>query len=234
MDEKEKEARDTLAYALKKKLYLYSYIFMIVFSLVSLLVSCLGLIIDSSLEAEAVKGANIVLYVSIGVSVIALILIAWLSALYFVNGEDKNVSPSKIKTVSFLKCAIRFLNMCHGLLLLIAATQNAGGAGKPANSFFRIYGIFILVLEGLMFLYSLWMAAWIKENPERYQTPVFPKKEQDKVASNRHVPEEKAPTPKTEAKAIEEDKVIEVPLQDEGVPLAIGHEKKTRKKSTKK
>lgn len=169
-EEKEKQqATATVKGLLLRKLYLYSYIFLIVFAAVDILMALILLIIDAAAGTTLNPSIPILLYVSLGFAVVALILIAWLSALYFVDSEE---APSfrKIKTIAVLKTLIRSFNMVTGALILAAALL---GAGIGAHSFFVGYGVVICVIEGVMFLYSLFHNAWVKENPERYQSPVY-------------------------------------------------------------
>ena len=119
--------------------------------------------------------------------------------------------------VSLLRVIIRFVYLACGIVMLVSTYVGlAGGSDKPWTGFIRGWSIVLIVIEGLMALYALWKNAWIKENPERYLTPVYPLTK--KTTSSRKVqPQEKkkeTPNPKT----IAQDNAIEVEVKEAETP----------------
>ena len=90
MDDEHKHAmaKDILSSEIKKRLYLYSYIFLIVLTVVNLLLFIICLIVDGQ-EAASRAPSLVASYVGIAFAVINLFLIAILSALYFVESGER-------------------------------------------------------------------------------------------------------------------------------------------------
>jgi hypothetical protein len=221
-DEQQKQlAADILKSQAQKKLYLYSYIFMVAIALLNVLLSGVGMIVD--LE----KGLNYVYYyLAIGFGVFGLLLIAWLSALYFVNG-DEAPSAGRIKAVGIIKLLIRSSNALASVFFLVASFVYASAESKGWNGFLRGFSIVILIIEGVMLVYSLWKNAWIKENPERYVTPVYPMVPGEGAVSK--------VTPRQTPEAKEAVEVQALPSQSKQPELieAKVHEKSSDKKTKK-
>jgi hypothetical protein len=172
-EQKHQFAKDVIASEMKKRLYLYSYIALIVLAFLAILFAAISLVVDAQLSSNQ-QPSMACSYVALSFSGLGLIFIAILSALYFVDPSE-SATPSRIKAVSFFRVAIRFCNLASGLTMMVSSFVGlAGGSEKGWNSFIKGWGIALLVIEGLMFLYELWKLAWIKENPERYLTPVYP------------------------------------------------------------
>jgi hypothetical protein len=221
-EEQEKQlATDILKSQAQKRLYLYSYIFMVAIALLNVLLAGVGMIVD--LE----KGLNyIYYYLAIGFGVFGLLLIAWLSALYFVDG-DQAPTPGRIKAVGIIKVLIRSSNTLASVFFLVASFVYAESESKGWNGFLRGFSIVIMVLEGVMLLYSLWKNAWIKENPERYVTPVYPMVPGEGAVSK--VTPHQAP----EAKETVEVQALASPNKQPEMIEAKVHEKPVEKKQKK-
>jgi hypothetical protein len=222
-DQQKQLATDILKSQAQKKLYLYSYIFMVIIAFLDVLLAGIGMIVD--LE----KGLNYVYYyLAIGFGVFGLLLIAWLSALYFVNG-DEAPTPGRIKAVGVIKLLIRSANALSGVFFLVASFVYQSSQSTGWNGFLRGYSIVILVVEGIMILYSLWKNAWIKENPDRYVTPVYPVVPGEGAVSAVR-PQEEAPQQKTQPQAIpqqeKQPELIEAKVHEKP---ATKSKKKTRK-----
>jgi hypothetical protein len=206
--ENEKAARGILKNALKKKLYLYDYIGMIVLALFDALMAGIGLIIASN-DGDAMGW----LYAALAFAIVAILMLAWLSALYFVD-SDEAPSFTKIQVVAVVKDIFRGSSLlANGLLLTNALLENSKKV-TSWNTFLTYDAIVLLVIEGLFFLYGLWQNAWVKENPERYMTPVYPiAKDEEPAPRNSEknpapvLKEEKPSLPKKEVVAIEAKEV---------------------------
>jgi MFS family permease len=221
-DEQQKQlAADILKSQVQKKLYLYSYIFMVAIAFLNVLLAGVGMIVD--LE----KGLNyIYYYLAIGFGVFGLLLIAWLSALYFVNG-DEAPSAGRVKAVGIIKLLIRCANTLASVFFLVASFVYESAESKGWNGFLRGFSIVILVLEGVMILYTLWKNAWIKENPDRYVTPVYPMVPGEGAVSK--------VTPHQAPEAKETTEVRSLPAQEKEPQMieAKVHEKPAEKKQKK-
>lgn len=164
---KEKEARLALKNALKTKLYLYDYIGMIVVCLLDAILCGIGLIVDAN------AGRSLVfLYVALAFSILAIFALAWLSALYFVD-SDETPSFKRIKWTSVIKNILRFAGIGCGAFMLTSALLGSGGENSGWGDFLRYFAILLLTIESLFFLFGLWQSAWVKENPERFVTPIY-------------------------------------------------------------
>lgn len=200
--EKHQIVRDTLSEDLKKRLYLYSYIFLIVLAVVAILLSGINLIVDSSASSD--RSANqIATYVAIALAVVSLVMIAWLSALYFVQGDE--VTPGRIKAVGVLRILLRLLNALTGIAFMVCGFLT--GDKKGWDNFYQGWGIGIAVVEGILFLYEIWKYLWIQENPQRYATPSYVAAPNDLAPKKEPSPARKPAAPKKE---IPDSKVIEV------------------------
>lgn len=208
---------------LQQKAYLYSYIFMIIIALANILLSGVGMIVD--LE----KGLDYVwYYLAIGFGLASLLFIVWLSTLYFVGGDEKP-SAGRIKAVGIMKILVRAANLLTGTWFLTLSFVYQSAQSKGWNGFLRGYGIVIMILEGVMVIYSLWKNAWIRENPERYMTPVYPVVPGDSSEVAPH--QESAAQPATPKSAKAEPKAIAA--SPEPQLIEVHETKKSRKKSTK-
>lgn len=229
-DQKHAMAKDILSSELKKRLYLYSYIFLIALSVVDLILFIIALVVDAQ-ESSSRMPSLVCSYVGIAFSVIALFLIAILSALYFVRPDDE-VSFARIKAVNHIRVALRAFGLAAGLTLIVSSFLGlAGGSDKPFNAFAKGWGIAIAAIEGTMFIYALWHNAWIRENPEKYTTPVYPIKGEDKATKAPAKKEEKEAASKQETLLPKAD-VVEVEAHYQN-PAQISHKNKTKKKSKK-
>jgi hypothetical protein len=229
-DQKHAMAKDILSSELKKRLYLYSYIFLIVLSVVDLVIFIIALVVDAQDSASRMPSL-ICSYVGIAFAVINLFLIAILSALYFVQPDDE-VSFARIKAVNHLRVALRAFGLASGVTLIVSSFLGlAGGSDKPFNTFAKGWGIAITAIEGVMFIYALWHNAWIRENPEKYTTPVYPLKGEEKTTKAPAKKEEKEPVSKEKSIAPETE-VVEVEAHYQK-PAQITHDDKTKKNSGK-
>lgn len=165
-EQRQSEARKTLNEAIAEKVALYSYVLMILLALCNLLIVGVGMIVDAN------QSRNLAwLYVALAFGVLALIALAWLSALYFVD-RDEAPSKGKMKAAFVLKDLLRGFGFAVGAFLLTASLLGAGGEGSGWGAFLKGYGIGVMLIEGVVFFYGLWKNAWIQENPERYLTPI--------------------------------------------------------------
>jgi hypothetical protein len=165
-EQRQSEARKTLNEAIAEKVALYSYVLMILLALSNLLIVGVGMIVDAN------QSRNLAwLYVALAFGVLALIVLAWLSALYFVD-HDEAPSKGKMKMAFVLKDLLRGFGFAVGAFLFVASLLGAGGEGSGWGAFLKGYGIAVMLVEGVVFFYGLWKNAWIQENPERYLTPI--------------------------------------------------------------
>ncbi|MCI1244342.1 MAG: hypothetical protein LKG11_00045 [Bacilli bacterium] len=148
----------------RSRLNLYSYVCQIVFVFLDLLVAGVSLIVAHG------AGVNLVyLWVGFGGAVFSLILIAVLSALYFVGDEEERNSLGRIKASLSVRMGLRIV----GLLIMAAFLLHLGLVSQGDSNwggFLYVYSVLGLIVSGLALIYSIWKAAWIKENPERYQS----------------------------------------------------------------
>ena len=230
MDDEHKHAmaKDILSSEIKKRLYLYSYIFLIVLTVVNLLLFIICLIVDGQ-EAASRAPSLVASYVGIAFAVINLFLIAILSALYFVESGER-VSMARIKAVNGIRVALRAFGLGAGITMIVASSVGlAGGADKPLSVFIKSWGIAIAAIEGIMTIYALWHNAWIRENPEKYTTPVYSLKETKQAEPS---PVKKDATPAQENPSLSSQRkpeAIEVGVHDQK-PLSLSHKEKRKKK----
>jgi len=211
-EQKHQLIKDTLSAEVKKKLYLYSYIGLLLLAIINILFAAISLVLDSNLSSDQ-HASMICSYVALGFAGLNLLFLAILSAFYFVQG-DEEPSLKRIRGVSLLRIFVRFVNLGVGVSFLVSTYLGlAGGSEKWWNAFIRGWSIVLIVIEGLMFLYALWKNAWIKENPERYLTPVYPLSEKTTSLKKKesNVPAKKAAA-KNKTIALKND-VIEVPVE---------------------
>lgn len=217
-EEEQKAARLTLQNALKRKLYLYDYVGMIVLGLFDALLSGISLII-----ANNEGGTMGFLYTALAFAILAVLMLAWLSALYFVDA-DEAPSFAKIKMVAVVKDIFRSSGLGANAFLLVHALLENSKKTTSWNSFLAYDAIILLVIEGLFFFFGLWQNAWVRENPERYLSPVYPQKKKEGAP---------APAPSAKpapSKALNEP---EKPALPQGEPLAIPVKKSQSKKNKK-
>lgn len=217
-EEKHQVVKDVISEEVKRRLYLYSYIALIVLSVVDILFAAISLIIDGQKGDHAASMAAS--YVALAFGVICLILLAILSALYFVQPEE--TTSKRIHAVGLFRILIRFAGLFCALGLLSASFLGLSDGNTSWTYFVRGWAIAVTAIEGLMCLYELWKSAWIKENPERYLTPAYPLV---KSASS-----STPSAPKETRKPLEEksDPVIEVE-EKHPEPKAIPSPKKKKK-----
>ena len=223
-DQKRAMAKETVSSEIKKRLYLYSYIFLIVLTVAQLLLFVISLVVDGQ-EADSRLASLICGYVGIALAVINLVLIAILSALYFVRSENE-ASFARIKAVNHIRVALRAFGFGAGVTMIISAYLGlAGGGDKPWNAFIKGWGIAIAAIEGIMMIAALWHEAWIRENPEKYITPVYPLKTQ--TAAKRE------PAPASKEKTAEtinaHPEVLEVEAHYQTPPQLTNKTKKKKK-----
>ncbi|MCH3910007.1 MAG: hypothetical protein LKF75_02065 [Bacilli bacterium] len=205
----------------QQKFYLYSYIFMIVIALLDILLAGIGMIVD--LE----KGLNYVwYYLAIGSGLVSLLLLAWLSALYFV-GADEAPSSARIKCVSVIRVLIRLFNVLNGVFFLVLSIVYKDSQSNGWNGFMKGYGIVIIVIEAIMFVYALWKNAWIKENPGRYVSPTYP------VYPSEGAKEETKVSSKKEERKVEHTE-IRPAIENKEEPAMIEVKSTPKKKASKK
>jgi hypothetical protein len=204
-EEKHQFAKDIVAAEVKNRLYLYSYIALIVLALADVLFPAISLIVDST--ASSRDSSMALSYVALGFSVVALIMLAILSALYFVQPDE--VSEKRIHAVGILRILLRFVGLFCGVALLTSSYLGLGGGASGWTYFVRGWGIALCVIEGVMSLFELWKNAWIKENPEKYLSPAHPLSTVE--AKNPAPTKKETAQPQAAAKPIaQEDKIIEV------------------------
>jgi hypothetical protein len=222
-EQKNRLIKETLSAEVKKRLYLYSYIALIVLSFCAVLFAAISLIVDANVGGNQ-QPSMICSYVCLGFAVVSLILLSVLSAFYFVNPED--ASLARIHGVSLLRVLIRFTLFASGIAMMSSSFLGLGGDnGLSWRGFARGWGITLLAIEGIMFVFSLWKNAWIKENPERYLTPVYPLAKKKPAPASK--PSGNAVVAKEEKKAASKPKtdVFEVEVE-ESDPKAIEAKKK--------
>jgi cytochrome bd-type quinol oxidase subunit 2 len=162
MDNKE-QFHDPIA-EFRSRINLYSYICQITFVFLDLLIGGVSLITAHD------DGLNLtVLWIAFGSSVVSLIFIAVLSALYFAGDDEERNSYSRMKATLSIRMTLRGL----GLLTMILFLIHLGFFQKTATSwsnFLYVYAILGLIVSGLSLIYAIWKLAWMKQNPERYET----------------------------------------------------------------
>jgi hypothetical protein len=216
---------------LRNNIVLYSFIGQIVLALLILFLSVTSLIVASN---ASVSVQIAYFYVALAFSFVDIILIAWQAALYFVGDDEEKVTKRRIHFTYGLRVAFRFSNLILGVSLILGEYVGGGVNGTSSSSwdgFIKIATILILVAEGVILLYSLWKAAWMRENPERYSygipNPEVPYEEKGKAhnVQKGNNPSKKPSNP-TEVKQIEIPKKMIVPPS----PLFIEQQKKKDKK----
>ena len=160
---KESEARLVYKNKITKNINLALFIASCVLVFLTLLLSAFLLIT----EGEKDVGARVIAYVFFGLAIFALILACIRIGLMFVHSKD-GLTRTRFKAIDIVKLIANgtliaaHITLVIGLFFLDTANVNSGFAG-----FLKVYSIFILVLEVILFVYGLWRMAWIKENPER-------------------------------------------------------------------
>ena len=160
---KESEARLVYKNKITKNINLALFIASCVLVYITLLLSAFLLIV----EGEKDIGAKVISYIFFGFAVVALILSCIRIGLMFIHSKD-GLTKARFKAIDVVKLIANgtliaaHITLVIGLFFLGSASVNGGFA-----SFLKVYAIFILVLEIILFVYGLWRMAWIKENPER-------------------------------------------------------------------
>src|SRR5574344_938880 len=108
-EEKHQVVKDVISEEVKRRLYLYSYIALIVLSVVDILFVAISLIIDGQKGDHAASMAAS--YVALAFGVICLIFLAILSALYFVQPEE--TTSKRIHAVGLFRILIRCKAACQ-------------------------------------------------------------------------------------------------------------------------
>lgn len=163
MDEKEREAHLVYKNKFVHSLYLYSFIFLAVIAAMMVLIIGVSLILYSNEQRDLLW-----LYVSGGFALAGVIVTAILSAFLFVD-TDGGYTLRRMKATNVVKAILRCLNALTAGWILVAAYQDATEGWW--NGFMEGFSLVIIALEGIMFFYSLWHIAWMKENPGRYLSP---------------------------------------------------------------
>jgi hypothetical protein len=199
--------KDIVAADVKSRLYLYSYIALVLLSIADVLFPSISLIVDSNTSGADRTASMATSYVALAFAVIALILLAILSALYFVQPDE--VSERRIHAVGLFRILLRFVGLFSGVALLTSSYLGLAGGAGGWNYFVRGWGIALCVIEGTMSLFELWKNAWIKENPEKYLSPASPvQKSETRMTSPAKKEAEKPVSPQQEIAP--EEKIIEV------------------------
>jgi hypothetical protein len=204
-DERHQVVKDIVSAEIKSRLYLYSYIALIVLAFVDVLFPAISLIVDST---GSDRGASMAAsYVALAFAIVALVMLAILSALYFVQPDE--VSPKRIAAVGILRILLRFVGLACGIALLTSSYLGLGGGNAGWTYFVRGWGIAFSIIEGIMSLFELWKNAWIKENPEKYLSPAYPV---GKVEPKPEAPAKRNPAKAEAPKAslAKEEPVVEV------------------------
>ena len=159
----ENEARLVYKNKITKNLNLAAFIALCVLVYLTVLLSAFLLITEGEKEA-APKAIS---YVFFGFGIFGVILVSVLIGLMFVHSKE-GLTITRFKAIDIVKLMIRgamifsHITLCIGVFFLGSMSVNSG-----FNGFLRVYSIFIIVLEIILFVYGLWRMAWIKENPER-------------------------------------------------------------------
>jgi hypothetical protein len=207
--------------AIKGKIILVSYIGQALLALLSVLLLGASLLVGNNYSEGAVASLPY-FYVSGAFSIVLVILVSIESALYFVGPIEERSSAKRIKAAMGLRLAFRITMLLLSGTGLLGEYVGGGVAGRKGyDDFLLVFFYLLLVVEGLLFLYTLWKMAWIKENPERFSygyigNKKVPTKVEDTSIDNGQniVNEEK-----------EEPRVSKIPL--------IGRKKKERKEKKK-
>ena len=148
----------TLKARLKVLFHLSSYI---ILGLLTLFGS--GLFLYFLLAKKGVGEASWIIYAFGAFSLLSLLLYVVLLLLSFLplrKGE------SYFFSLDILYASIRIALLFSGLMLLLSSY--AFKEEEETVSLLRTYSVFLLVFEGVFFVFGLLMMAWFKENPERY------------------------------------------------------------------
>ena len=148
----------------RSRLNLYSYVCQLVFVFLDLLMCGVSLILAHE------DGLNLVyLWISLGGAVVSLVLLAVLSALYFAGTPEERNTRGRIRACLVIRMSLRIIGlviMTGFLLHLGLVSPNETGW----SHFLYIYSILGLIVSGLSTIYAIWKLAWMKQNPERYET----------------------------------------------------------------
>ena len=197
----ENEARIFYKNKITKTIYLISYVFLCLFGVVFSLVSGIGLIVENGKSPSSVY-----LYICLGFG-LASLLMAIIAICLASFHREEGLNISRFNFILVLKIILRGLNLIGSLILLLGSFF--GPIGLDANNegwgnFIRIFAIFLLIVEGTAFLYSLWKIAWRKENPDRYAPGVISKgREKPKYTATKVEQEPKETKRKDNIKKIE-------------------------------
>jgi cytochrome bd-type quinol oxidase subunit 2 len=160
--ENNQKPRDPIA-EFRSRINLYSYICQVAFVFFDLLVGGVSLIVAH--DADQALGF---LWAAFGCSIFSLILVAILSALYFVGDDEERNSLSRIRASLWIRMSLRIL----GVITMCMFFIHLGVIVKTATNwtnFLNVYAVVGVVISGLATMYAIWKLAWMKENPERYQ-----------------------------------------------------------------
>ena len=119
-------------------------------------------------------GLTIALFCLLGLSGADILI---LSAIYFVGGPERVVSKGRIKAALFFRTVDRLAHLAYAVVLLILSFRIPNAEG--VKHLFFVSSLIIMVLQLIVLLFSFWHRAWVKENPERYQTMVVPHPKKD-------------------------------------------------------
>jgi hypothetical protein len=168
LDEKERQAKTTLKNGVRKRASLASYFFMGFLGVADTLLSTIALILDNKASAKLFW-----LWFAFAGGVLSLVFFSWLSALYFADNSGEP-SERRIGMVGLTKLLIRVSAMVYGSFTLVAISQGSLASETGWKTFLWPYAIVVISLEAILFFYTLWHNAWVKENPDRYVTPTYP------------------------------------------------------------
>lgn len=146
----------TLKARLKVLFHLSSYI---ILGLLTLFGS--GLFLYFLLAKKGV-GEDWIIYAFGAFSLLSLLLYVVLLLLSFLPLRK---SESYFFSLDILYASIRIALLFSGLMLLLSSYTFKE---EEMASLLRTYSVFLLVFEGVFFVFGLLMMAWFKENPERY------------------------------------------------------------------
>lgn len=213
----ENEARLFYKNKITKTIYLLSYVFLGLFGIVYSLVSGIGLIVENGKNPS-----SIYLYVALGFGIVSLLLTIITICLAYFHSEE-GIKVKRFNHILVLKTVLRGINILGSLILLFGSFFGSVGYDVENNSwgnFIRFFAIFLLIIEGTAFLFSLWKILWRKENPERYAPGIVVKQiekpkytavkvEKEEPKSNKPVKKESPFHRKEKVKQIDSKKQIE-------------------------
>lgn len=216
---------------LKERIILYSYIGQAIYLFLSIFVLSTSLIIASAMTSSA---PMIYFYVAGSFALADLLVFGILSALYFVGDEEERSTPRRIKGTLTLRIIFRIFAIVSNSVVIVGLFTNGALDNEGWGAFMKVYSILMDVVFFLLFLYSIWKKAWIKENPERFSYassigvnhPVKKREEEEKAPIHPKKSEEKPSYPVYDLTSQEDEKPA-LPKE----PLAIeGKKKKHRNK----